>query len=221
MSGGYSQEKKKGLSIVRFWLICPSMGPYWTQDMTYVRNRINFRLFHLKHIFHMMYTFHPKFEEGPRMGESWTQILWFEFWKCVCSLMWQIGFPCVSSKEHTWFQPKFEMGVGVGVNRVSKNVESRDLIFDGFYNFWKSMYFKLLTLMVLYKSLLLGPRSPIWSHDSEVVQFCAPTHIKVYIHMFHKHTCKITFFKLQQLRWNAKLCKSHHIMIHKYVLIFI
>jgi hypothetical protein len=104
-------------------------------------------------------------------------------------------FPCVSSKEHTWFQPKFEMGVGVGVNRVPKNgkveisylmvfiifekVCRKYICFLAFY--WRK---KLLTLMLLYKSLFQGPRSPIWSHDNEVVQFCAPTHIKVYIYIY-------------------------------------
>ncbi len=104
------------------------------------------------------------------------------------------------------------------VNRVSKNGKVKISYLMVFIIFEKvcrkyicflAFYCrkKLLTLMLLYKSFLQGPRSPIWSHDSEVVQFCAPTHIKVYIciyiiyiHMFHKHTCKFTFFKLQQLR---------------------
>jgi hypothetical protein len=129
--------------------------------------------------------------------------------------MWGIDFLLFHPKSIHHFQPKFEMGLGVGVNRVSKNgkvkisylmvfivfekVCRKYICFLAFY--WRK---KLLTLMLLYKSLFQGPRSPIWSHDSEVVQFCAPTHIKVYIYiyiyMFSKHACKFTFFKLQQLR---------------------
>ncbi len=43
---------------------------------------------------------------------------------------------------------------------------------------------KLLTLMLLYKSLFQGPRSPIWSHDNEVVQFlCTYTYKGIYIYI--------------------------------------